>query len=564
MNEDRQAGLLAEWLEGPPGVAPPEDIDGDVLEAIYAMRPEMAPAPRVTLDDILAGIAKPADSAWPAFGGGLTPVPLEHVGEGDFEDEVTEFLSSPRLAPLSPLGASGDDFEDEKTEMISRAPLGDEPPTEQVRRSPSRGFGRDVSSEDDETITGQVIPFMGGEGFPAIDGATDLVRGADGLPAFGGAREGAEVVDLSSRRRRKRVMWGSGASALAAAMLVYIVGVPTGDLPGVSRSAGGSSAMTASQSEGAAAPAEEQRAAREIAAHKSDDAAGKSSGDAPAKDLAQARNRGASLTKESASSTPELEEAEPSPPAAMAPKPAKAVAAAPYPTETGARAGRTNATMGGQESAPLDAVADLGDDVLDRAESAQAAVEVVALEEAFDDDEDVDAVGGAPASKRGERRRDVSSADEAPEKKEAGPSAVEVDALRATARPADYSATWYLSHHTEAGTVERINAALQEASTSARNEDFASAASACEPLIMDEDIRVAQDFAFRAASYALEGRDGARALAILQRGVQRGSANTPYLAMLRYLEGRILENMGQPEGAARAYRAATTLNEARK
>lgn len=58
MTPEMQASLLAEWLEKPPGTAPPEGVDSDALEAIYALRPELAPAPRVSIDDILAGVSE--------------------------------------------------------------------------------------------------------------------------------------------------------------------------------------------------------------------------------------------------------------------------------------------------------------------------------------------------------------------------------------------------------------------------------------------------------------------------------------------------------------------------
>lgn len=56
MNEPRQAELLARWLASSGTEAPPPELDPDVVEAIYALRPELAPPPSVTVDDILAGI----------------------------------------------------------------------------------------------------------------------------------------------------------------------------------------------------------------------------------------------------------------------------------------------------------------------------------------------------------------------------------------------------------------------------------------------------------------------------------------------------------------------------
>lgn len=54
MNEDKQAKSLAAWLEKPDRARAPTDVDPEVLEAIYALNPELAPPPRVTADEILA------------------------------------------------------------------------------------------------------------------------------------------------------------------------------------------------------------------------------------------------------------------------------------------------------------------------------------------------------------------------------------------------------------------------------------------------------------------------------------------------------------------------------
>lgn len=53
---EEQASRLAEWLEQTPGAPPPEGVDPEVLQAVWSLRPDLAPAPRVTVEDILAGI----------------------------------------------------------------------------------------------------------------------------------------------------------------------------------------------------------------------------------------------------------------------------------------------------------------------------------------------------------------------------------------------------------------------------------------------------------------------------------------------------------------------------
>jgi hypothetical protein len=61
MNEEKQADRLARWLDealaagGTPPDAP-ADLDDDVREAIAALRPDRAPAPRLTADDLLASL----------------------------------------------------------------------------------------------------------------------------------------------------------------------------------------------------------------------------------------------------------------------------------------------------------------------------------------------------------------------------------------------------------------------------------------------------------------------------------------------------------------------------
>lgn len=55
---DEEARKLAAWLDSPPGTAPPEELDPEVLGAVYTLRPERAPAPRVGIHEILAGLER--------------------------------------------------------------------------------------------------------------------------------------------------------------------------------------------------------------------------------------------------------------------------------------------------------------------------------------------------------------------------------------------------------------------------------------------------------------------------------------------------------------------------
>jgi hypothetical protein len=85
MSHDEHGTALARWLASEPGTEPPEELDDDVVEAIVALRPERAPPPSVTADDILALVssgplaapaAEPEGEVVP-FPGAAEPPPAE-------------------------------------------------------------------------------------------------------------------------------------------------------------------------------------------------------------------------------------------------------------------------------------------------------------------------------------------------------------------------------------------------------------------------------------------------------------------------------------------------------
>lgn len=140
----------------------------------------------------------------------------------------------------------------------------------------------------------------------------------------------------------------------------------------------------------------------------------------------------------------------------------------------------------------------------------------------------------------------------------------ELDLLRREAKPSDYRSDWYLVNaRLPDATLERIRKARQEADADTRLDDYAHAAAVVGRLVDDEDVRVAQDYAGQAAVWYLEAGDPAAAIAIIGAGKARGSANTPYLARLHYLEGQALERQGKAGWAAESYRTAQNLNNAR-
>ncbi len=77
MTDEQQARELARWLEAGGGTDLPSAVHPDVLEAVLALRPDLAPAPRVSIDDILADVRTGPFADAPAISGGeVVPFPV--------------------------------------------------------------------------------------------------------------------------------------------------------------------------------------------------------------------------------------------------------------------------------------------------------------------------------------------------------------------------------------------------------------------------------------------------------------------------------------------------------
>ena len=75
MSETQRAQLLSRWLEQSPGEGVPDDLDDDVVEAVLALRPDLAPAPRLEVMDILDSLTE-----GPLAGPDAIPSPEEEGG----------------------------------------------------------------------------------------------------------------------------------------------------------------------------------------------------------------------------------------------------------------------------------------------------------------------------------------------------------------------------------------------------------------------------------------------------------------------------------------------------
>ncbi|MEC8423849.1 MAG: hypothetical protein VX000_08735, partial [Myxococcota bacterium] len=105
--ESHQAELLARWLsESPPGAirsAPPSGLDADVVDAISALRPDCAPTPRVGIDDILLEVADGplAEAVDPAAAGALGALLEGASSPHELDPDVLDAVSvlQPARAP---------------------------------------------------------------------------------------------------------------------------------------------------------------------------------------------------------------------------------------------------------------------------------------------------------------------------------------------------------------------------------------------------------------------------------------------------------------------------------
>lgn len=93
MTDERRAELLARWLEesasGP--AEAPEGLDPEVVEAVLALRPDLAPPPTLTADEILASVTA-GPLAEPDAGEALSDAPVASAaGESEPAAKVVAF-----------------------------------------------------------------------------------------------------------------------------------------------------------------------------------------------------------------------------------------------------------------------------------------------------------------------------------------------------------------------------------------------------------------------------------------------------------------------------------------
>ncbi|MCB9742816.1 MAG: hypothetical protein H6740_09460 [Alphaproteobacteria bacterium] len=169
MSPEDQASQLARWLAERPGVEPPEGLDPEVIEAVYALRPDLAPAPRVTVDDILAGVTSGPFAGEPSVTADAdmeaTPIPGVDAEIVSFSASAARrrqriwgglgvvaaaamalfIVSTPNMEPVSGPGSSA---EQRAQRALEDAPMAEASPAEQAAPAGKAAAQGDSASAD--------------------------------------------------------------------------------------------------------------------------------------------------------------------------------------------------------------------------------------------------------------------------------------------------------------------------------------------------------------------------------------------------------------------------------
>lgn len=573
MTEEEKAQRLATWLAGPAGGDPPADLDDDVLSAVYILKPSHAPAPRVSIDDVLASVTEgpfasvgettgeliqfptPAREevsasptvkeaarprrrsnmwAWSLVGATMAAaaalllvVPIagqltrKDVTARETSEMVAPTMPAPASAP-APAGApeSGwasepmkDGKAEEKPEFA--AATGGEAPREE--RVPADG----TTASGDATPT--IAEAGGAEHLRRADGG-DL----DGAPVggaahssaggAGGVATGTTTADPGRYRPEPVVPMEPGAAA---------------DKGGKANEQGALDDRTSADAPALAAPAGEMAGPSRVAAPTP------KTTPAPAQQPV-AKAPAATVT------------APPPPPQAAPPAPKPAANAAPAspaantPAKSSARATQSTAkpsSQGAGTAAPVAAVETPAPDYYDDAENQAREKEQVAGRKMKSESNKKDANAEAKASDMEEDSLSDETLEEAPKS---------VTKSASDPHPRDYNPDWYRSRADVAGVY---------AAAASANTDGAVAAYAS--LLTNADATVVQDAAWRAATSQFRAGRYDAALTTISVGTRRSSANTAFRANLLALRGDVYAAQGKLSDANKAWAEAISLNNAR-
>lgn len=550
--EETNARLLAEWLAAPAGTPPPEGLDDEVVAAVYAMRPDRAPAARVSMDDIFAAVTTGP------FAAAAGTAPSTAAPDAEFPAEAA---SSGRTQRNGARRAAGGDRGE-----VGRA----ERP---AKRRPSRWWmapavGLSLAAAAALML---VIPVAGhylspSEGKMAEEAARSVTSAAEPSPAgpaapMGGGPEEAPRVD--------------SPDAVFAPPLVATPVVPTppaeiksgaseGWIPEMGEGQGTVAQDALAQGSTAARTSTEGRladASGDQAAAQTGATSGKGGGGEPAKDdLGGLGYLGA--RKEEAPKPPATP-----PPAATAPPPpasapvtvatpAPRAKAAPEPVAGIAEMESSRERVTEKKSSMDEDYGDGADVSLAKAPSAPAKPQDKAKASTKTTSAPTPSRSAGPGGAAGAPAPAASTGTKAVADAEMDDRDQEESAInpRDAAVPRDYAASWYSSR----SDIAPAYAAADALRAAGKTED---AIKAWTELISHPDANVGQDAAYRAAG--LLRSNPSRGLSLIAQGLARSSANTVYRSNLLLLKGDLLMGQGNAAGAAAAWAEGAKLNAAR-
>jgi hypothetical protein len=592
VDDEIKAQRLAAWLSSPAGTAPPEDLDPEVLGAVWALAPDRAPAPRVSIDDIFSLVTEgpfaPGAGAAPSVEGGTSGevvrfpgnVGDEASGEWDAEDLTYVAPTGPARLVAHPGGKVEAPVVAKVAAPVVAAPAATPIPPESskvvplARRAPSRAWmvptlGLALAAAAATLI---VVPTMGklspaglveqeeareaklspppppsaiaevpAEVPAAVraeaptEGSPALSAGPAGDASVAQARGGedADVVAAKAEARREEPV---GSAGLAPADRGDASGrgfsqPNVGAVPELKENEGPS--MASSPDSTSATESVARRRDADIASAPSiAEEATSSAGGYPTGGYGSGAP--APSTTTSTSSTPTRSQA---------------------PSASSDKAGRTYIPEAAGPSAPREAADDsLLDGAVYEQDEAEQPVTAGRVESAKKDRK-----SGASKPSRSSAAYDESdNAPAAPAP--SGPGAAASNTLTTSARgsawPNDYDAGWYRA----LTDVAPIFDAARADEAAGR---FDAALARYRTLTADARPAVAQDATLRAAKALKALGRNAEALATVDTGLNRSGANTPFRASLYALRGDLLVLLGRASDAEAAWASAATLNEAR-
>ena len=512
--ETANADALEQWLAARAHGAPPPGVDDEVVEAIYALRPDLAPPPRVDLDDVLASVTEgpfaagaapaSADGAGPDRGGDVVTLRAAPISGSEREDPT--LLPDDHGRPAAP-GAAG--AADEAGGVVSLA---------EARRKrglawwAALGLGAVLAAA--AAVTFVVIPSLEGGYEDAAAPAAELA--AERAPAGPMARKSelsdevaeADPSTTTTTRSLDDAFAAGGAARLDAApadqrALDTALAREEGELQPV-----------APRSAAAAAEAEELEALGYL-----------SDGDAAGAGVAPSSGGIAGLLEE-----PEPETAD-EPVATKSSSSGYALRGGEAGAEEEARAAELAQRYRAKEQPEASG----------RASAPAAAAPAEDLEEA-DDDGVYDSLATTTNTGAASNTGGWGDANTGPPR---STQELRIDAVTSSASPSRASLS---QRYPE---IARADAAAAEAFA---NGDVSGAVSALEPLLKHPDANVVMDTAFAAADLLRNAGRTDMALTYVARGLGVAGGSTSQRSRLLALKGVLLETRGDESGARQYYK----------